>query len=42
VAAFVTEIGLDVLEAPMFQALDRGARIRLVTGDYRLRSPEPS
>lgn len=33
-AAFVQESGLDQLERPIFAALERGARIRLVTGDY--------
>lgn len=33
-AAFVQESGLDELERHVFSALDRGARIRLVTGDY--------
>lgn len=33
-AAFVQESGLDQLERHVFAALDRGARVRLVTGDY--------
>lgn len=33
-AAFVQESGIDQLERPIFAALDRGARIRLITGDY--------
>lgn len=33
-AAFVQESGLDQLEREVFHALERGARIRLVTGDY--------
>lgn len=33
-AAFVQESGLDQLERHVFSALDRGARIRLITGDY--------
>ncbi|WP_437952510.1 RHS repeat-associated core domain-containing protein [Sorangium sp. So ce296] len=33
-SAFVQESGLDVLESHVFAALARGARIRLVTGDY--------
>ncbi|WP_437960496.1 DEAD/DEAH box helicase family protein [Sorangium sp. So ce119] len=33
-AAFVQESGLDVLESHVFAALARGARVRLVTGDY--------
>ncbi|MGK3982739.1 HIT domain-containing protein [Sorangium sp. So ce136] len=33
-AAFVQESGLDVLEGHVFAALARGARVRLVTGDY--------
>ncbi|WP_437316326.1 DEAD/DEAH box helicase family protein [Sorangium sp. So ce385] len=33
-SAFVQESGLDVLESHVFAALARGARVRLVTGDY--------
>ncbi|WP_437971076.1 DEAD/DEAH box helicase family protein [Sorangium sp. So ce260] len=33
-AAFVQESGLDQLERHVFSALERGARIRLITGDY--------
>lgn len=34
VAAFVQDSGLTLLEEPVRSALDRGARVRLVTGDY--------
>lgn len=34
VAAFVQESGLDVLQRPVVDALRRGARVRIVTGDY--------
>jgi len=34
VAAFVQDSGLTLLEEPVRSALDRGARIRMVTGDY--------
>jgi superfamily II DNA or RNA helicase/diadenosine tetraphosphate (Ap4A) HIT family hydrolase len=34
VAAFVTETGLEILEEHVLQALRRGTRVRLVTGDY--------
>jgi superfamily II DNA or RNA helicase/HKD family nuclease len=34
VAAFVQDSGLELLQDPMFSAAERGARIRLVTGDY--------
>jgi superfamily II DNA or RNA helicase/diadenosine tetraphosphate (Ap4A) HIT family hydrolase len=34
VAAFVQDSGLELLQAPVFSAAARGARIRLVTGDY--------
>ncbi|MEZ4300814.1 MAG: DEAD/DEAH box helicase family protein [Polyangiaceae bacterium] len=33
-AAFVQESGLDQLEGEVFRALERGARVRLITGDY--------
>lgn len=34
VAAFVQDSGLELLQDPLFSAAERGARIRLVTGDY--------
>ena len=34
VAAFVQESGLDRIRSATLAALDRGARIRIVTGDY--------
>ncbi|ABS28162.1 DEAD/DEAH box helicase family protein [Anaeromyxobacter sp. Fw109-5] len=34
VAAFVQDSGLELLQDPVFSAADRGARIRLITGDY--------
>lgn len=34
IAAFVTETGLDLLEARAMAALRRGAQLRIVTGDY--------
>lgn len=34
VAAFVQDSGLELLQTPVFSAAERGARIRLVTGDY--------
>ena len=34
VAAFVQDSGLDVLRESVFSVLDRGGRVRLVTGDY--------
>ena len=33
-AAFVRESGLDQLEKVVFQAIRRGGRVRLITGDY--------
>jgi superfamily II DNA or RNA helicase/diadenosine tetraphosphate (Ap4A) HIT family hydrolase len=33
-AAFVQDSGLELLQEPIFSAAARGARIRLVTGDY--------
>ncbi len=33
-AAFVQDSGLDLLEPPLLAALARGARVRLLTGDY--------
>ena len=34
VAAFVQDSGLELLQDPVFSAAERGASIRLVTGDY--------
>jgi diadenosine tetraphosphate (Ap4A) HIT family hydrolase len=34
VAAFVQDSGLDRIEADLDRAVDRGARVRLLTGDY--------
>lgn len=34
VAAFVQDSGLELLQDPVFSSAERGARIRLVTGDY--------
>ena len=34
VAAFVQDSGLDVLRESVFSVLERGGRVRLVTGDY--------
>jgi superfamily II DNA or RNA helicase/diadenosine tetraphosphate (Ap4A) HIT family hydrolase len=34
IAAFVQDSGLDHLELPVLEALARGARIRVLTGDY--------
>jgi superfamily II DNA or RNA helicase/diadenosine tetraphosphate (Ap4A) HIT family hydrolase/SOS-response transcriptional repressor LexA len=34
VAAFVQETGLDLIESHVRSAVDRGARVRILTGDY--------
>ena len=34
VAAFVQDSGLELLDRPVMSALDRGATIKLITGDY--------
>ena len=34
VAAFVQRSGVDVLSHPIESALERGARFRVITGDY--------